>query len=115
MQGLVILIIITIASGLLSVYLYNIKDISFILLYPYFFGTFIVFSFFILNIIKVIAYTIALKNSENSTDREKYISKMLLWIIGIVIFILIIMYFVHLSYMGSDEYRIEQYIKYYVN
>jgi len=115
MLGLVILILGAIASGLLSVYLYNLKDVSFSLLWPYFFGTLISIGFFLSNILGIIVYTISLKNSKASTRGEKYVSKILLWIIGIVIFILVIMYFVHLSYMGTDEYQIEQYIKHYGN
>ena len=115
MLGLVILIFGAIASGLLSVYLYNLKDISFVLLWPYFFGTLISIGFFLSNIFGIIVYAISLKNSKSSTHREKYVSKILLWIIGIGIFISVIMYFVHLSYIGSDEWKIEQYIKHYTN
>jgi hypothetical protein len=115
MLGLVILIFGAITSGLLSVYLYNLKDISFVLLWPYFFGTLISIGFFLSNILGIIVYAISLKNSKASTRREKYVSKILLWIIAIVIFTLVIMYFTHLSYMKTDEYKIEQYIKYYGN
>lgn len=115
MLGLVILIFLTIASGLFSVYLYNLEDISFILLYPYFFGTFIVFGIFLLNIVGLIVYIISLKNSTTSTDREKKISKILLWIISFTLLICVIIYFVNLSYIGSDEWKTEQYIKQYIN
>ena len=116
MLGLKSLIIITILNGIFAVYLYAYSgDISFKFLYTYFFGTLIVFGAFLSNLMALIIYAIYLKKSDKSTHEEIVFSKILLWIISVILLVCIIMYFVNFSIMDSDEYKNEQYIKHYMN
>ena len=116
MLGLLLLIFITIASGSLSIYLYYYPgEISFIYLYPYFFGTLFIQGFFILCIMSLVVYAYRLKNSKKSTHAEIVFSKFLLWMIGTVLIFSTIAYFIYLLNLSSDEYKIERYLKFYVN
>ena len=116
MQGLVLLIFVTIVSGLLAQYLYDYPgEISFIYLYTYFFGTFLVIGFFLLCMLSLFIYAYALKNSKSSTHKEIVYSKIVVWSMSVMFIISIVFYFVSLSKLSTDEYKIEQYLEVYGN
>jgi len=110
------MIFLTVASGLLTVYLhYYPGEVSFTSLYPYFFGTLFVEGFFILCIIALMVYAYMIKNSKKSTHTEVIFSKFLLLLISLTLIFSTIAYFIYLSNLDTDEYKIKQYLEFNVD